>query len=384
MSIVVAGTNGKGSCVAWLESLLQAAGKTTAAYTSPHLRRYTERLRINREEMTEAAWCEAFTAVEAALGEETLTYFEYGTLAALWLSARAGVDYQILEVGLGGRLDAVNIIDADVSVISSIGLDHQAWLGDTREAIALEKAGIMRPGRPAICGDAAPPASLLTHAQEVDAQLLRIGDDFSVTDDGQGGWCFQSANLVLDNLVEPRAVHQRSNAACALAALEAIGALNGTNPAQVRAALSATTLPARFEVVPGDVTHIFDVAHNGDAAGRLAEQLAQWRDAQAGQGEGLCIHAVFSSLADKPVAEMCRKLAQRIDAWYVGGLEAVSRGMSADALSGLMPKDLPFQAFKTVGDAWRAAVRAAGKGDAIVVFGSFYTVAEVLEELHDR
>jgi dihydrofolate synthase/folylpolyglutamate synthase len=374
--LTVGGTNGKGSCVALLEAILRAAGYRVGAYASPHLLRYNERVRLDGVEATDAALGEAFGAVEAARGAIPLTYFEHGTLAALWLFARAGLDAIVLEVGLGGRLDAVNVIDPDAALVTTVDLDHQDWLGPDREAIGREKAGIFRSGRPAIYGGEDPPASLLAHAATIGADLRLAGRDFeaemrSADWDYRSGGARRRAGLPLPAL---RGTFQLANAAAVLATLEAVSARLPVGNAAVREGLLAAQPAGRFQVFPGPVTAILDVAHNPQAARALGDNLRRFA---AGQGRTL---AVFSMLADKDIAAVASALAPEIAAWYYAPLP-VPRGASAAALAdrlGVAAPAAPRHGFGTLAEAWRAAHAQARPGDRVLAFGSFYTVAALL------
>ena len=386
-SVLVAGTNGKGSCVAYMESMMLAGDVSVAAYTSPHLRHYRERLRINGQHLSDDDWCAAFARVEAARQQESLTYFEFGTLAALSLAADAGVEVQLLEVGLGGRLDAVNIIDAEVAVIASIGTDHQQWLGAGREAIAREKAGIMRSGALAICGDIDPPSSLFDEAARIGARLELIGDSFGYARTVSGSWHWSDrAGTELSGLpaLSVQSEAQYRNASCAIRAVQALDVLAGRSLAAVEisigAALAATRLPGRMQIMPGPVPVILDVAHNVEACLELNAMLVDWQRKQANP---VRMHAVFSALSDKPVKAMCAVLASAIHAWYVATLDETERGAQAEALLAALPEGSLAQGYGSVRDAWKAARENAMVGDAILVFGSFHTVAAVVEETHD-
>jgi dihydrofolate synthase/folylpolyglutamate synthase len=372
--VIVGGTNGKGSTCAFLESLLTSAGHRTGVYTSPHLLRYAERVRIGAQEVDESALCAAFAAVEAARGDVSLTYFEFGTLAAAWLFARENVDAAVLEVGLGGRLDAVNVFDADVAVVTSVDLDHQDWLGDTREDIGREKAGIFRPGRVAICADPAPPAALVAHARAIGADLRVIGQAFSVTRDADG-WRFEGRHWRLGALPWPRlrGDFQLGNAGAALATLEALAKRLPVPPAAISEGLRNARVTGRFEVLPGRPAVILDVAHNPHAARALAANLATTR------GEGRTF-AVFAMLADKDIAGVAAAVRGQIDHWLVAGLD-VPRGASAQTVLAALAKaapGAPAECLPSVAAACRRACERAGEDDRIVAFGSFYTVAEAL------
>lgn len=372
--ITVAGTNGKGSSVAILESILLAAGYRIGCYTSPHLLRYNERIRIDGAEVSDEALCESFERIDQVRGDISLTYFEFGTLAAFDLFARAELDVAVLEVGLGGRLDAVNLIDADVALITAIDLDHASWLGSDRESIAREKAGIMRQGLPAVCSDPNPPQSLLDYATEIGAPLHCLGRDYAFSKTAEG-WQWQSGEepplaLPLPSL---RGEFQLQNAAGVLMALHLLHGRLPLAPQQLRQGLLNVQLAGRFELTHGDVVEIADVAHNLQSATVLAENLRQM------PVEGRTL-AVVAMLGDKDQAAVIAAMTPVVDAWYVAGLD-VPRGGDAATLvavvetaTGLVP-----QRFVTVADALQQARAEAHKGDRIVIFGSFYTVAERLQ-----
>jgi len=377
--VTVGGTNGKGSTVAMLEAMLRAAGRCVGCYTSPHLLRYNERIRIDGRDADDQALVESFERIEAARGEIPLTYFEFGTLAALDLFARAGLDAAVLEVGLGGRLDAVNIIDADVAVITTVDLDHMDWLGNDRDSIGREKAGIARAGRPAIVGEAAPPDGLLQALNEAGAQIERAGADFRV-ERGAQGWTWQHADGTALELPDPSlaAPVQYANAAAAIAALHAHGA-NAPVPAAQLATAAATgvktaSVAARLQALGGDPALIVDVGHNPQAARALAE----WLDAHPGGR----VHAVYGALADKDVGGVIAALGARIGHWHLAGLERdTPRGLPAEALRKELQQALPAAAFDLHADvrsALAAARAAALPGERILAFGSFFVAAAVL------
>lgn len=377
--ITVGGTNGKGSVCAYLEAMLLAAGLRVGCYTSPHLLRYNERVRIAGREATDAALCEAFAAVESVRGEVPLTYFEQGTLAALWLFRQAGVEAVVLEVGLGGRLDAVNIWDADCAVVTSVDLDHQAFLGDTREAIGLEKAGIFRPGRAAVCGDPAPPASLLQHAGKLGVQLLRLDRDMHIEEQGET-WSLRVQETVFPALPRPAMVgaHQLANAACAIAALETLRHRLPVPRQALRQGLALARQPGRFQVVGRQPLRILDVAHNPHAARALAANLAAM---QTRTGEGGKRIAVLAMLADKDVAGVIAPLLPLVGSWHVAGLSG-PRGLAGEALGQVLARlGAPHQVHASPRQAWQAACREATAADTILAFGSFYTVAELMTEI---
>lgn len=384
VTFVVAGTNGKGSTCAMLEAILLAAGYKVGLYTSPHLIDFNERARINGQPAGDAALVEQLHAVEAARGDISLTYFEFTTLAILRLFSQSNLDAVVLEVGLGGRLDAVNIVDADCAIVTSVDIDHTDWLGDTREKIGLEKAHVFRPGRPAICGDPMPPRTLVDHAEAIGADLWLFGRDFNYSGDRQQ-WAYGGRAQRRNALAYPalRGANQLLNASAALAALEAMRDRLAVPQQAVRQGLLQATLPGRFQILPGQPIVILDVAHNPQAAAVLAQNLSN-------MGFHPYTHAVFAMLGDKDADGVAAKLAGVVDHWYCAGL-AGARGRSGPELAGrvraLLPVPAPgdeprtVQAFDDVLQAWQAARKRAGEGDRIVVFGSFLTVAAVLEAL---
>jgi dihydrofolate synthase/folylpolyglutamate synthase len=377
--VTVTGTNGKGSTAAMLEAMLRAAGYRTGLYTSPHLMRYTERVRLDGREAADEAMLAALNAVEDARAAggtaEPLTYFEFGTLAALWLFARHASDALVLEVGLGGRLDAVNVVDADVAIVTSVDLDHRDWLGDTRESVGREKAGIFRAGRPAICGDADPPRSLVDEARRVGARLLVAGRDFAALPEGTQ-WRYRGPVSERYGLPVPalRGRYQLDNAACAITALDALRDRLPVSANAIREGLVGVELAGRFQVLPGRPTRVLDVAHNPHAARALAACLAS-------MGYHRETHAVLGMLADKDIDGVVAALRGQVDRWTVATLPG-PRGASAEALAAaLVRAGVPDDRVRTAPDiaaAWRVARDAAGEADRIVAFGSFLTVAAVL------
>ncbi len=379
--VTVGGTNGKGSTCAMLESILRRAGYRTALYTSPHLLRYHERVRIDAREVDDADLLAGFGAVEdarIAAGGVALTYFEFGTLAALWLFAHAAPDVAILEVGLGGRLDAVNIVDADLAVLTAIDIDHVDYLGPTREDIGREKAGIFRAGRPAVCGDRDPPRSVIDAAASVGATLLVLGKDYDYVDE-RTQWRFRGPHGERFGLPVPalRGAFQLANAATTLTVIGLLQARLPVSAQAIREGLVHVTLPARFEVLPGRPTTVLDVAHNPHAARALAATLGS-------MGFHPETIAVCAMLADKDMAGVAAALAPRIDRWFIAGL-AGARGCGSQRLhDALLTAGVPpaaIRSFDTVAQAFGAARDAAGEADRIVVFGSFHTVAAAREFL---
>lgn len=375
--LTVGGTNGKGSTAAMLEAILRAGGYRTGLYTSPHLLRYNERVRIAGVEATDDALAQAFAAVEAARGGIALTYFEFGTLAAAWLFARERLDAVVLEVGLGGRLDAVNVFDPDCAVLASIGLDHMEYLGPTREDIGREKAGIFRARRPAVVGDPTPPASVLDAARALGARLRLYGRDFGARAQGQQ-WLYWSAEGRRTALAYPalRGAVQLRNAASAIAALETLHGQLPLGMDAVRRGLAQVALPGRFQVLPGRPRIILDVAHNPQAAAVLAENL----DAA---GYAPRTVAVFGMMRDKDIAGVVRAVATRIRRWHLASLGG-ARGADAEMLAAALAREgvrAPSTQHARVADALAAARAEANADDRIVVFGSFLTVAAAMAEL---
>jgi dihydrofolate synthase/folylpolyglutamate synthase len=380
--ITVGGTNGKGSTCAMLEAMLLQGGYRVGLYTSPHLLHFNERARIDGELASDEALCANFEAIEAVRQDVSLTYFEFTTLAILNHFAHAGLDAVILEVGLGGRLDAVNLIDADVAIVTSVDLDHQDYLGDTREKIGFEKAGIFRSGRTAICSDPSPPQSLLDHAAAIGADLWLFGRDFNYSGDRQQ-WNYGGRQQRRNALAYPslRGANQLLNASAALAALEALRERLPLGAQEVRSGLVMVELPARFQVLPGRPTVILDVAHNPHAAATLSQNLDQ-------MGFHAYTHAVFGAMADKDIAGILAHLVERIDHWYLTDLplpRAASAASLAEALAqaGVAPStasgaERSVQCFATPAEAYAAARGRATENDRIAVFGSFFTVAGVM------
>ena len=411
--ITVAGTNGKGSTCAMLEAILGEAGYRTGVYTSPHLVDFEERCRVRGEIVSATDLVAACALVERARGqidaeneEISLTYFEFTTLAIMQLLVDAKLDVVILEVGLGGRLDAVNIFDADCAIITSVDLDHMELLGNTRELIGFEKAGIMRPGKPVIVSDPMPPQSVLDHANAIGADLWKFGTDFNFSGDKQqwswvgradagppqgstapsGGSAVHEMTSVgaktnrrrYAGLAYPalRGANQLMNASGALAALTALRDVLPITAQAIRVGLSMVELPGRFQIIPGEPALVLDVAHNPHSVAALAENL----DAM---GFYPCTHAVFGAMADKDLAPMLARIGPLVDKWYFTDLPT-ARAASAEALQAKWQaantrKDAVASTYKTPELALRAAIAAADPADRIVVFGSFYTVGAILK-----
>ena len=382
----VGGTNGKGSTCALLETILLSAGYKVGCHTSPHLLAFNERARLNGVDVTDEQLIRHFDIVEAArlsLAEPvSLTYFEFTTLAIMHLFASSGLDAVILEVGLGGRLDAVNVIDTDCAIIASIDIDHAEYLGDTREKIAFEKAGIFRTGRPAVCGDPLAPQSLIDYATEIGADLWLVGRDFRY--DAQPGaerqqWTFSGRAQKRPALAYPalRGANQLLNASAALAALEAMRERLPVSAQDVRLGLASVDLPGRFQVVPGKPQLIYDVAHNPHAAAVLAQNLGN-------MGYFPYTYAVFGAMKDKDIAGMVRQLKDEVDFWYVTDLP-LSRAASAAMLerhlreAGVIESaDEGVKTFESAAAAFAAVQEKASENDRILVFGSHVTVADVM------
>lgn len=378
----VGGTNGKGSTCALLESILLAASYKVGCHTSPHFLKFNERARVNGETVSDELLLEHFNIVEAARASlpdaPSLTYFEFTTLAIMHLFAKAGLDAVILEVGLGGRLDAVNMIDADCAIVTSIDLDHMEYLGDTREKIAFEKAGIFRSDKPAICGDPVPPQALMDHAEAIGADLWIMGRDFNFQGDKQQ-WGWAGRNKRFSGLGYPalRGANQLLNASAVIAALIAVRDRLPVGAQEIRNGMAWVELPGRFQVLPGQPTIILDVAHNPHASAALAQNL-----------ENMAYHpytiAVFGAMADKDIAGVLKPMLDKVDFWYFCDLPTPRAASAEDlarelkALGFKEGKDSGIETFKSPELAYQAALKKAGEGDRISVFGSFFTVAGVL------
>ena len=372
--ITVAGTNGKGSSIAMLEAILVSAGYRTGCYSSPHLLRYNERIRIAGKEVDDATLCAAFDAVDQARGDTSLSYFEFGTLAALFIFRQSSLDIALLEVGLGGRLDAVNILDADAALVTAIAIDHSAWLGKNRETIGREKAGIFRAERPAICSDPEPPVSVFRQAQTLSARWYALGSDFDWTVT-ERGWSWQTSDKVYEDLPIPAlpGTHQLNNAAGVLMVLETLAGRFPVPRTAIEQGLATVALPGRCQVLPGAVETILDVAHNPASAEKLAQLLRK----RSIRGYN---RLVLGMLADKDVATFAAMLAPVINDWYLATLPG-DRGLSAQDLQQQIcghDRRGTVQLFKDVATAINQAHTDAKDGDRVVVCGSFITVAEAL------
>lgn len=417
--VTVAGTNGKGSVVAMLESLATAAGLSVGSYTSPHLFEYNERIKLNRQPVADAVLCEIFDSIDKARGEMPLTYFEFGTLAAIELFFRQPPDLVILEVGLGGRLDAVNIMDADVSVLTSVAIDHIDWLGDDRESIGFEKAGIFREGRPVICGDVQPPESVKTQAGKLHCRFLQIAKDYEVELDKQSRlWKLKSNFGELTGLVEPNLVgeFQRANAATAIVAFQALaeqglfGLLQASRYRRsmvdrevINSALQDIRLSGRYQQIHQAPAVYVDVAHNLQAAQALAGQM-QAENRNRKHNEKGSTWAIVAMLADKDIPGVLGSVAEQVDHWCFAGLNDIARGLSAEALFARIAEDNHFAADElpaqlddesrlnqctmlsenmmlasTVDEACKQVLSKTDADDRIIVFGSFYTVSRAMQ-----
>jgi len=388
VKFVVAGTNGKGSTCAMLEAILLASGWRVGMYTSPHLIDFNERARVNGQALSDAELVGAFEKVNAARGDVSLTYFEFTTLAIMLLFAEQPLDAWVLEVGLGGRLDAVNLIDADCAIVTSIDLDHQEWLGDTRESIGLEKAHVFRTGKPAICADPQPPQTVLDHASAIGADLWLFGRDFNYAGDRQQ-WGFAGREGRRNALAYPalRGANQLLNASAALAALESMRSRIPVTQQAVRQGLIQAALPGRFQILPGQPLVVLDVAHNPHAAAVLEKNLAN-------MGFHPYTYAIFGMMGDKDIEGVIEHLAKRIDRWHcvslpgaraMAGVDLAKR-VQAVCSSARSAEDDPFEVVShdSVQQAFDAVRQIANPDDRIVVFGSFLTVAGVLQALSNR
>jgi dihydrofolate synthase/folylpolyglutamate synthase len=370
--VTIGGTNGKGSTVAFLEAMLGAAGKRVGAYTSPHLLRYNERVRVLGEQAGDVALVDAFERIETARSEIPLTYFEFGTLAALWIFAQSKLDIALLEVGLGGRLDAVNIIDADAAIVTTVDFDHQDWLGNDIDSIAREKAGIFRSDRPAIIGMHEPPTGLLSEGERIGPRLVRAGRDYQV-EPRTDGWQWQCGSDGLDlpypSLAAPC---QIDNAAAALAALYALRDRLGWSPQALGDGVRGAHASARLQrfAKPGAAELVIDVAHNPQAARTLGTWLGQ---------HPVPTLAVFGALSDKDVGGIAEPLGVHVDHWFLAGLQDdTPRGLTAMQVRERMPAAAGVSEFADVGSALDAALARAQAQDRIIAFGSFFVAASAL------
>ena len=378
--ITVAGTNGKGSSVAMLDTTYRLAGYQVGTYTSPHLVRYNERIKLAGEAVDDERICRAFAQVEAARGEIPLTIFEFGTLAALVIFAEAAPQIAILEVGMGGRLDAVNILDAQVAVIATLDIDHVEWLGHTRDAIAREKAGILRRGRPAVCSDPAVPASLLDYASAQAVPLALLGVDYHFNDHGER-WSWWSGAVLLSDLPRPAlsGAYQLRNAAGVLKVIDLLQSRHPVNPEQIAAGLQQVRLQGRFQRWLGPVELILDVAHNAQAVSAFAANLDALPSATR-------THVVLGMLRTKDRVAVMRTLDPRVDVWHLATVDAARGACAAELYETWrgLPRRRPAVCYESVAQAWHGAHTQAVAGERILVVGSFLTVGEVLRDLAAR
>ncbi|MFI3154977.1 MAG: bifunctional tetrahydrofolate synthase/dihydrofolate synthase [Methylococcaceae bacterium] len=380
-TITVAGTNGKGSSVAYLEAIYTAQGYRVGSYTSPHILKYNERIKIDGKPVSDDKICEAFARIESVRGNTSLSYFEFGTLAALDIFQRAGVDVQLLEVGLGGRLDAVNIVDPDVALISSVSIDHIEWLGGTREAIGREKAGIFRAGVPAVTGDVDPPESLMQSAIEQQALLYCIGKDFGYKKQATG-WDWFSAERQMLQLPEPglKGEHQYRNASAVILAVTKMAEVLPVAEASIKQGLQNVRLAGRFQlIVDGEIPVLLDVGHNPQAVRTLADYVTA-------VFPGRRIHAVFSMMKDKDIAGVLEIMNLVVYDWFFAPLanpRAATEPVMREIFSQSSVSKV-FFGFADFTEAFSAAKNQSQEGDLLLVFGSFFLVSECLVEFENK
>lgn len=375
-TIIVGGTNGKGSCIAFLEAIYRAQGYRVGAYTSPHILDYNERIKIDGKPVSDDIICQAFERIDAVRNDVSLSYFEFGTLAALDIFWQSGLDVQLLEVGLGGRLDAVNIIDADATLITSICIDHVDWLGETREAIGYEKAGIFRKNVPAVIGDVNPPDSLINSANEKNTPLLRINHEFAFQDNGScWDWYITDLSRKYESLPVPRlkGLHQFRNASSVLMAVTQLEQQLPVSEQSIHKGLQDIHLKGRFQLVDGPIPVLLDVAHNRQAVGNLLDYLVN-------DFAGTKIHAVFSMMKDKDIKGVIDIISPVIDHWFIAPLaspRAASKSHMQECFSLSELNNVNFD-FSNFSEAYNAAEKSAEDGDLILIFGSFFLVSEYL------
>ena len=379
-TITVAGTNGKGSSIAYLDAIYRAQGYRVGAYTSPHILKYNERIKIDGKPVSDELICEAFARIESVRGNTTLSYFEFGTLAALDIFWRAGLDVQLLEVGLGGRLDAVNIVEPDVSLITSICIDHVEWLGGTREAIGLEKAGIFRAATPAIVGDPKPPKSLIQSAIDKHALLYCIGKDFGYTKQASG-WDWFFADKKITHLPEPglKGEHQYRNASAVILAVTQLAKTLPVSEASIQQGLENVQLTGRFQLIPGEIPVLLDVGHNPQAVRTLAEYISNMFPDRR-------IHAVFSMMKDKDIPGVVEIMNPVVHDWFFAPLanpRAATESVMREIFSQSSVSNVSF-GFSGFAEAFSAAKNQSQKGDLLLVFGSFFLVSDCLIEFEKR
>ena len=379
-TITVAGTNGKGSCIAYLEAIYRAQGYRVGAYSSPHILKYNERIKIDGKPVSDELICEAFARIESVRGNTSLSYFEFGTLAALDIFWRSGLDVQLLEVGLGGRLDAVNIVDPNVSLISSIGIDHVDWLGETREAIGQEKAGIFRAETPAIVGDCDPPKSLLQSAMDKDARLYCIDKDFGFKKQTTS-WDWFAGDRHISHLPEPglKGEHQYRNASAVILAVEVLAKTLPVSDMSIRIGLKNSQLLGRFQLINDKIPVLLDVGHNPEAVKTLVDHLNM-------TFPGKRIHAVFSMMKDKDIASVIEIMNPVVYDWFFAPLanpRAATESLMREIFSQSSVTRVSF-GFTGFAEAFNAAKNQALENDLLLVFGSFFLVSDCLNEFEKR
>ncbi len=379
-TITVAGTNGKGSSIAYLEAIYKAQGYRVGAYTSPHILKYNERIKIDGKPVSDDIICEAFARIETVRGNTSLSYFEFSTLAALDIFCRAEVDVQLLEVGLGGRLDAVNIVDPDVALVTSISIDHVEWLGGTREAIGREKAGIFRAGVPAVIGDPNPPKSLIQSAIDQHALLYCIGKDFGFKKQATG-WDWFFGDRYILQLPEPglKGEHQYRNASAVILAVNKMAEILPVTEAAIKQGLEKTRLAGRFQLIDGEIPVLLDVGHNPEAVKTLADYVtAVFPDKR--------IHAVFSMMKDKDIAGVLEIMNHVVYDWFFAPLSnprTATESAMREIFSQSQVSRVSF-GFAGFAEAFSAAKNQSREGDLLLVFGSFFLVSECLVEFENK
>lgn len=375
-TITVAGTNGKGSTAAFLESILRSAGYSVGCYSSPHMIRYNERVRLQGRPVSDMELCEAFQAIDEARGATSLSYFEFGTIAALQIFSQEKVDIQVLEVGLGGRLDAINIVDADISIITSIGIDHCDWLGDTREEIGFEKAGIFRPLRPAISGEPDLPSTVINHAEKIGALLKQFELDFNYHKK-ESCWSWESKSKKIENLplLKLEGEQQLRNASTALSAIELLPTALTVGEKAIRNGLATAQLPGRLQWLGGEHKVLLDVSHNPESA----KVLAQYLEKRASSGK---VFALFSFMKDKDIEAILELMIPVVDSWQWVPLPGVGRAADKKQIEtaftrcGLPKPDVQLSGLAGALD---SMLQKIAPNDCIVIFGSFYLASEVLK-----
>lgn len=378
LTITVAGTNGKGSTVAYLQEFYFAAGHKVGAYTSPHILRYNERIKINGKSVSDESICAAFEQIDKARGETSLSYFEFSTLAALLIFAQEKVAVQVLEVGLGGRLDAVNIVDTDMAIVTSIAIDHAEYLGNTREEIGREKAGIFRSCQPAIVSDLRPPKSLIDYAEKKHALLLRLGETFFYEKHGET-WTWQGLAQTISNLPNPalKGNHQFRNASAAIFATQCLAEQLPVSESSIKMGLKNVRLAGRFQLIDGGIPVLLDVGHNPQAIQTLVNYLEE-------NFPNFCIHAIFSMMKDKDISSVLDLMRPVVSNWFFAPLPQNPRAISESTMQTLF-KNSQIEAvqfgFSGFSQAFNAAQKQAQQGDLILVFGSFFLVADAYANL---